>query len=522
MSRLRTAAATDTGYLRTVNQDLALAGNDLAAVADGMGGHLGGEVAARVAVEQLLDAYRRDRTPDGLIAAVRAANDAVYRRSRSDRSVRGMGTTLTAAALVGEGPGEPEGQVRIALVNVGDSRAYLVDWQERRILQLTEDHSVVEEMVRSGELTPEEASVHPHRHVLTRALGIEAGIEPDCWELDLDSGSRLLLCSDGLTNELDEQEIAEVLLDEADLDKAANQLVKLALRRGGTDNITVVVLDVVAGESAADGDEVIVIPAAVPGAPGLASPAGTLEITEAIAVTPSASVGAAPPPAVGDQPAVRTGTSPIARSTAPLGTPAVAAGEAPRTPHSRPMVLVPKAKRKKVQRDRIVTVRVVLFVLIFAAVLGGTGGVVIWFNQASFFVGLNQGHVTIFQGRPGGMLWFKPSIVERTSLTPSDLLASNLVYLHQGMEESSYQAARQLVRDLSLERSRLRQSESTTTTTAPVTTTTLASGIAPTTTGTAGPTTTSSTTSTSTSTTTTTLATTTTTTLATTTTTRPK
>ena len=130
MSWLRTAVATDTGYLRTANQDLALASADLAVVADGMGGH----------------ARRRDRRPSrrqrscwrpsngigrrtGLVAAVRVANDAVYRRSRSDRNVRGMGTTLTAAALVGD---EPDGQLRLALVNVGDSRGYLVDRQERR------------------------------------------------------------------------------------------------------------------------------------------------------------------------------------------------------------------------------------------------------------------------------------------------------------------------------------------------------------------------------------------------------
>jgi len=279
MSRLRTAAATDTGYLRVTNQDLALTSNDLAAVADGMGGHLGGEVAARIAVDQLLETYHQDRTTDGLVAAVRAANDAVYRRSRSDRNLRGMGTTLTAAALVGD---EPDGRLRLALVNVGDSRAYLVDAQEHMIHQLTEDHSVVEEMVRNGELTPDEAAVHPHRHILTRALGIEPGIEPDCWELDLEPGTRLLLCSDGLTNELSEQEIAQVLLGEADAERAASELVRLALHRGGTDNVTVVVLDVLEGESSTDYDDVVLIPATAPGSPEPASPAGTLEIFEGL------------------------------------------------------------------------------------------------------------------------------------------------------------------------------------------------------------------------------------------------
>jgi len=423
VSRLRTAAATDTGYLRVTNQDLALATSDLAVVADGMGGHLGGEVAARLAVEVVLEAYRRDRTTDGLIAAVRAANDAVYRRGKSDRNLRGMGTTLTAAALLGD---EADGQLRLAVANVGDSRAYLVDRRERRIHQLTEDHSVVEEMVRNGELSPDEAAVHPHRHILTRALGIEPTIDPDCWEIDLEPGSRLLLCSDGLTNELGEQEIAEVLLDEADTGKAASELVRRALHRGGTDNVTVVVLDVLAGEAPEGLEDVVMLPVAVAGSPEPASPADTSEITEAIAFTP-----------------------------------AVSSGEAAGAAHVRPLLLV-RTKRPKTNRDRIVTIRVVLFVLVFVAVLGGTAGVVVWFDKASFFVGLDQGHVTIFQGRPGGLLWFKPSVVERTSLTPAELLASNVVSLQQGMETSSYQAARNLVHGLSLERARL----------APVTTTT--------------------------------------------------
>jgi len=468
VSWLRTAAATDTGYLRVTNQDVALATNDLAAVADGMGGHLGGEVAARIAVEQLLEAYRRDRTTDGLLAAVAAANSAVYARSKSDRNLRGMGTTLTAAAFIGD---EPDGQLRIALVNVGDSRAYLVDWRERRVHKLTEDHSVVEEMVRSGELTPEEAAVHPHRHILTRALGIEPSIEPDCWELDLEPGSRLLLCSDGLTNELGEQDIAKVLLDEADAEKAASELVRLALHRGGIDNVTVVVLDVLAGETPAVSDDVVVIPVALSGAPVQASGA----ITEAVALTAAVGVAASSSPAgqpssPAGQPVVAKGSLTVPMTTAPPQVLEVPSFRAV-TRASRPMVLV-KAKGRKEHRDRIFTIRVALFVLVFAAILGSTAGVVVWFDKASFYVGLDRGYVTIFQGRPGGLLWLEPSVVERTTITPSDLLSSNVVYLKQGMEESSYQAARNLVRSLSLERTVIIPSESTTTTTVLATTTT--------------------------------------------------
>ena len=467
MSRLKTAAATHTGYLRTTNQDLALATTDLAAVADGMGGHVGGEVAARIAVEHLLEAYRRDRTTEGLLAAVRDANEAIYHRSKSDRNLRGMGTTLTAIAVVGE---ESDGQVRLALVNVGDSRGYLLDRSERRVHKLTEDHSVVEEMVRSGELTPDEAANHPHKHILTRALGIEPDIDTDCWELDLEPGSRVLLCSDGLTNELGEQEIAEVLLDQDDLEAAASELVRLALQRGGIDNVTVVVLEVVAGESSAVSDEVVLLPEALGGTPEPAVAGESAAVTEVVVLMLSAASAVASPAPV-------PSSAPLpAQSAAP------ASAQVPRQAYTRPLVLVPQKKKRRRERgDRIFTVRVALFVLVFVVVLGGAAGVVVWFNNASFFVGLDRGYVAIFQGRPGGMLWFKPSVVERTTLKPSDLLASNAVYLRQGMEESSYQAARNLVRDLSLERSRLAASETVTATTAPgtVTATTTVSATTP-------------------------------------------
>lgn len=374
MSRLNTAAATHTGYLRTTNQDLALATSYLAAVADGMGGHVGGEVAARTAVEQLLEAYRRDRTTEGLLAAVRDANEAVYHRSRTDRNLRGMGTTLTAVAVVGD---EVDGKSRLALVNVGDSRGYLLDRPAQRVHKLTEDHSVVEEMVRSGELTPDEAAVHPHKHILTRALGIEPTIEADCWELDLDPGSRLLLCSDGLTNELSEQEIALVLLEKSDVEAAASELVRLALQRGGTDNVTVVVLEVLVGEAVAEPDEVVVLPEAVGGSPEPAVAGESAAITEAVALTaapPAAPATATRRPstseaASGGRPVADAISKPVEATSLAAGS-VTSPGAVPRSVHTRPMVLVPQPKHEKPRGDRIVTIRVVLFVLVFVAVLG--------------------------------------------------------------------------------------------------------------------------------------------------------
>ncbi|MGH9092774.1 MAG: Stp1/IreP family PP2C-type Ser/Thr phosphatase, partial [Acidimicrobiales bacterium] len=244
MTVLRSGSATDVGRVRSSNQDLSLEAPNLYAVADGMGGHAGGEVAAQVAVDALREAFARHATLDGLRQAVGEANAAVWRQSQQRVELRGMGTTLTAAALVAG----TDGRDVIALANVGDSRAYL--FSGGRVTQVTADHSLAEEKVRHGELTEAEAAVHPHRHILTRALGVAAGVEVDLWELHLQVGDRLLLCSDGLTNEVDPAGIAGVLSEVADPTDAARHLVAMANEHGGNDNITVVVVDVLVGDGA--------------------------------------------------------------------------------------------------------------------------------------------------------------------------------------------------------------------------------------------------------------------------------
>jgi protein phosphatase len=230
---LRHGGVTDTGNVRAINQDQLLADGDLVAVADGMGGHRAGEVASRLAVEALRDAFVADPTADGLVAAVHAANAAVWERSESDPELHGMGTTLVAVALVG---------TSLAVVNVGDSRAYLL--QDGRLRRLTSDHSLVAELVQAGQITEEEARIHPRRNILTRVVGVEPAIEPYVGEAVPRRGDRLLLCSDGLFNELDEAQIAAILAEEADPTDAATHLVAAAKQAGGSDNITALVLDI--------------------------------------------------------------------------------------------------------------------------------------------------------------------------------------------------------------------------------------------------------------------------------------
>jgi len=236
--RLRAAAATDVGNIRDNNQDdLLIVDDALFVVADGMGGHVAGEVASREAVDAMREAYGAPGSTDDVRQAVRLANGAVWKRGTDDPSYRGMGTTVTAVAVV-------DGD-RLAVANVGDSRTYLLRGDE--LLQLTQDHSFVQEAVRSGQLTRTQAESHPRRSQLTRALGVGDDVDVDVDVLEPRTGDRLLLCSDGLWDEVGDELITMVLSNQAEPEEAASKLVLWAKEAGGRDNITVIVLDVVDG-----------------------------------------------------------------------------------------------------------------------------------------------------------------------------------------------------------------------------------------------------------------------------------
>ena len=239
MTALRAGAVTDVGRVRTNNEDQLLVADSVFAVADGMGGHAAGEVASQLAVETLQDVFTENPTAAGLLEAVRAANANVIQRAQTDVATRGMGTTICAAALV---PGENDGSETIVVLNVGDSRAYLL--RDGELSQITEDHSVADELMRAGQLSEEEAATDRRRHVLTRVLGMDTTVMPDRFDIDPYRGDRLLLASDGLTNEVPDAEIASILRRIEDPGEAARELVRVAKNNGGADNITVIVVDV--------------------------------------------------------------------------------------------------------------------------------------------------------------------------------------------------------------------------------------------------------------------------------------
>jgi len=237
--KIEVGSATDIGRVRERNEDSVLVDPPLYVVADGMGGHRGGQVASQVALETM-EALATAGS-GSLADHVRRANQAVWDRSLSDDRLSGMGTTLTAARVEG---------ASALIAHVGDSRAYLL--REGRLQQLTTDHTLVCRMVRSGEITEAEADVHPHKNVLTRALGTDEQVEVDEDSIALLDGDRLVICSDGLTGMVTEDQIQAILENRDQPQQAADRLVKAANRAGGIDNISVVVIDAIG-----EGDEAV-------------------------------------------------------------------------------------------------------------------------------------------------------------------------------------------------------------------------------------------------------------------------
>jgi PPM family protein phosphatase len=334
---------SDTGRQRRANEDSFFVRAPLFVVADGMGGAQAGEVASRLAAETFAAGLPDDGTSEQrLETRVREANARIHEVSRENRELNGMGTTLTAAYLDGE---------ELALAHVGDSRAYLL--RGGQLTRLTRDHTLVEELVRRGELTEQEAAEHPQRSIITRALGPEADIDIDLHTHRVRAGDVLLLCSDGLTGMIGEDEVADILSDAASLSDAGRALVNAANEAGGRDNITVVLFRL---------EEVV-------GAGGRSSPARD-ETLAAGEDRPPAPPAAAPVP---------------------------------------PRVVAPRGSRERAEGPLPRRVKVLAATAAVVIVLGALG-VAGWLaSRAVFFVGTNStGMVTVYRGLP----WELPAGIE--------------------------------------------------------------------------------------------------------------
>lgn len=240
---MQTFSITDTGRIRNANQDYVFCREDavgsfpnLFIVADGMGGHNAGDTASRMCVEEVVSQIEKSTkvTPIGIFEqAVTSANEKVFQASISDKALNGMGTTLVATVVLGD---------TAYVINVGDSRLYLY---KDTLRQVTVDHSLVEEMVQSGKLHKEDMRTHPNKNIITRALGTNRDVKADCFEIEVNEGDVLLLCSDGLSNMLEDGQIENILKkNREDMKGAGEQLVKEANDAGGKDNISVVLIRV--------------------------------------------------------------------------------------------------------------------------------------------------------------------------------------------------------------------------------------------------------------------------------------
>lgn len=233
--KLSIGATTDVGQVREANEDSYLVEEPLFVVADGMGGHIAGDVASSTAVEVISSraGSASSEDPQTLADLVRSANAAILDKAEEDPALSGMGTTCTLVLLDGH---------KAFLAHVGDSRAYL--FRDDRLEQVTEDHTLVARMVKEGRIRAEEAEHHPQRSIITRALGVEANVDVDLISFDLRDGDRLMLCSDGLSSMIGADVIAAALRENGDPQTAADELVRRANAAGGEDNITVVVIQV--------------------------------------------------------------------------------------------------------------------------------------------------------------------------------------------------------------------------------------------------------------------------------------
>jgi protein phosphatase len=380
MTEFRWGTATDVGRVRSANQDQLLTMDPVFVVADGMGGHNGGEVAAAIAVDEMAKAAEV-ASVDDLIEAVQRANREIVDRSRLDPALRGMGTTLVA--LVGMSTDE---STRLGVANVGDSRLYRV--ADEQLAQITEDHTLVEALVRDGRLTAEDALTHPQRNIVTRALGIDDKVLVDTWVLAPVEGDRYLLCSDGLFNELRPTEMYDLLREIDDPAEAAVALVNAACDAGGRDNVTVVIVDVVETDTVADvpDDRVLSTHKAVPD-----------------------SVLRLDPP-------VQTG---------------------PGDPHPDEIIVDRTATKAP-----FVTWRLGLFVGAVLLVLGVLVSSVVAYARSAYFVGLDGEEVVIYRGRPDGVLWFDPTVEEPVVLTIAELEPEDLRDVSDGVEFDTLDEAR--------------------------------------------------------------------------------
>ncbi|HUF97379.1 MAG TPA: Stp1/IreP family PP2C-type Ser/Thr phosphatase [Ilumatobacter sp.] len=438
MANLRWGSATHVGQLRAQNEDNLHASGGVFVVADGMGGHLAGEIASEIAVNRLsADVDPATATLDTLVAAVNDANSEIYDGSIVRADQAGMGTTITAIAVVND---PHDGEV-FGVANVGDSRTYVV--RHQRLRQVTIDHSFVQELVAEGAISRDEARFHPRRNIVTRALGIEPAVRVDSWTMPIIRNDRFLLCSDGLVDEVGDDVIESILLAHPDdPDAAAQALIDAANEAGGRDNITVVIVDVLDGDDPPDPtQEFDIIPVwredefdntgegeIVSDPPDAPTDA---EFTDDSATEPETDAAA---------------DAAIAADLAALVAETDATMPRPTPPADVTIETVEHPAEAPIKRRRGGTlVRFLLTVGVAAVIVLGFALLAAW-ARGGYFVAFNDAdEVVVYQGRKETVLWFNPTEETKGEFTRDELEPESILLVEDEQEFSSLASAERFV-----------------------------------------------------------------------------
>jgi PPM family protein phosphatase len=403
---LRYAIRSDVGLLREGNEDSAYAGPHLLAIADGMGGHVAGEVASSVTISALTgldDEVPADHLLDVLAAAVATASSTLHEMSVEDPSLEGMGTTLTALLWSG---------ITVAICHIGDSRAYLL--RDGDFRQITRDHTLVQSLVDDGRLSPAQAATHPQRSLVMRALQSGTEAEPDLSTIEAAAGDRYLLCSDGLSDVVSEETLRETLIRCTDRDQAVGQLIELAIRGGGPDNITCIVADIVDS--------------------GTNPPTGQVSV-----IVGAASNGDGRPRTHADSPAGRAHL--LTQAGPPAGAADPAPAEAPDTGHAQDDDGRPDHRAARRRWPVVTTILVVLLVVIVG------GGYAAWrYTQGQYYVGTDGRQVIIYRGVNERVLGLSlSSVYQQTGIPLAHVPANDLPQVRNTITASSLADAQKTV-----------------------------------------------------------------------------
>lgn len=476
---LYSTTVSDVGTVRANNQDSSFAGEHLVAICDGMGGHAGGDTASTIAIRSLAHIEREDREQDVAAIAsmmetsVMAAHDAIVGKARHERKLSGMGTTVTAVALVDD---------YWVLSHIGDSRAYLL--RDGALCQVSQDHSYVQHLINTGRITEQEAKNHPQRNVVMRVLGdFDIDPHPDIAVLKAHPADRWLLCSDGLCGVLENSTIGDALLSMSNLTECAQHLVSMALRAGSTDNVTAVIADAtlaldvhafdlphqtpLVGGAASSSLEPIadIVNEPVAAAPALRDEGSPAQRAAALMQSSEARKAhhddddkpkLAHPSAAREEESTLstpdTGEIPIVQKADG------ALSSDPNDPQVAKAIEVQQEKQRKTahkhKRNRRITVIIAILVLLLAG--AGAGYATYRWSQTRYYVGESNGKVAIFQGVPTNIFGFSLSHeVERTSISTSDLPQTWRDELTEGITRDNLDEARAHVKYLRSENDKL-------------------------------------------------------------------